>query len=139
MSRDDQTNQLVDDGIGFAEEMLVKHGEFIPYGMVMLQDGTTQMVAADSSDDQPESQAVIDMLRESFRAMAQEGTILCSAVFYEVATRLPKSGEAADAIAAAIDHREDYSVIVLYPYQVQGTQIAYAPCFANAGAGGIFN
>ncbi|WP_336986124.1 hypothetical protein [Altererythrobacter aquiaggeris] len=139
MSREDETNQLVDDGIGFAEDLLVKHGEFLPYGMVMKLDGATQFVAADTGEEQPASQDAIDALRAIFQTMAKDGAIRCSAVFHDVKTKLPDSGEDADAIAAAIDHIDDYSVTVLYPYQVMGEQVGYAPCFAVAGKGGIFD
>ncbi len=67
MSRQEDTKQLVDEGIGLAEEQLAKHGEFFPYGMVMLADGTTHMVAADNGEEQPESQPLIDLLSAKFR------------------------------------------------------------------------
>ena len=138
MSANDACNDIVDAAIGFAEQRLVQHGEFFPYGARMLDDGKIEFVVVEREDDRPASDAEIAELRETLSAQARAGEIAACGIFYDVKTRLPDTGEPADAIAVALDHHDDHSIIALLPYQVVGDQIAYAPTFAQAGEGAIF-
>ena len=139
MRASDECNDLVDEAIGFGEQQLVKHGEFIPYGAKMQNDGSIVMVAANVDEEFPQSDDVIAALRDIMRGEAQAGEIRASCIFYDVKTKIPATGEDADAIAAAVDHREDYSVLVLYPYQVHDNNVAYADPFASKGEAAIFS
>ena len=48
--------------IPFAQEMLAKNGEFYPYGASLSIDGEVKMEASYTGDEQPESQALLDLL-----------------------------------------------------------------------------
>src|SRR5277367_666996 len=72
--RDGATQQAQDDldgmlgaTIPFAQEMLAKNGEFYPYGASLSIDGEVKMEASYTGDEQPESQALLDLLIAGLR------------------------------------------------------------------------
>jgi len=64
----------------FAEEMLTKHREFLPFGG------------------------------------SQTGALKATALVYDILTVPPGKEDKQNAIAIALDHRDNYSVIVIFPY-----------------------
>jgi len=122
----------------FAEKMLSEHGEFYPYGESMQADGTIVSVAGYDGRERPPSQAIIDLLRQGFHVDAAKGTIIASALIYDVRTIPPGQSEKTDAIAVELDHRDNYSVVVYFPYSLAGRKLQIAPPFATTGMGHVF-
>ena len=133
-----EVEDLMNASIGFAEKMLKEHGEFYPYGAAMTTDGEIVSVAADGGGEQPPSQEIIDLLKESFRAAATAGEYRATALIYDVRASTPPDGEVSDAIAVALDHRDDYSVTVLFPYKIADGELVFGQIFAQAGANDVF-
>ena len=65
-------DQLLNQSIDFAQQMLTEHGEFIPFGGTMNHDGELIHVGTDLETEHPKSSDVIDVLVDSFR----EGAVL---------------------------------------------------------------
>lgn len=123
----------------FAEKMLTKHGEFIPFGASMTPDGKVAMVSGDVGEEHPKSQAVIDLLWASFRREGAEGKILCCAVAYDVRVNHPTTGQKTDAVAIGLDHRDGMSITVYYPYSIDEQKTPHiGECWASKKSGGIF-
>ncbi len=138
MPAKDDCNQLLNAALPFAEQMLRDHGEFLPFGAQMLPDGEIVSVAADDGEDYSRSQNLIDVLRAAFRAGAAEGDLLATALVYDVRVMLPGANEKSDAIALNLDHRDNYSVTVFFPYTITGGQLTIGDAFANGGDYSIF-
>ena len=77
------------------------------------------------------------MLQKAFHASAQNGEYKATALVYDVRIKLA-SGEPSDAIAIALDHKSDYSVVVLLPYTIVGGELQYGEISAQAGDGNVF-
>jgi hypothetical protein len=107
---------LVDEFIVFAEKRLREHGEFYPFGGHMKADGEIVWEGASDGTEQPRSQPLIEILRESHRRRAMKGEIRASCIVYDILTLPPGREQKKDAIAIEIDHRDDYSVVVVFPY-----------------------
>jgi hypothetical protein len=107
---------LVDEFIMFAEKQLMAHSEFYPYGGHMRADGEIVWEGASDGTEQPRSQSLIEILRESHRQRALKGEIRASCIVYDIRTLPPGREQKQDAIAIEIDHRDDYSVVVVFPY-----------------------
>ncbi|MEJ0037682.1 MAG: hypothetical protein WDO68_16680 [Gammaproteobacteria bacterium] len=124
--------------VPFAEKMLSEHSEFFPYGAAMKPDGEIVSVAGYDGREQPPSQEIIDLLNAELRKDAALGLYKATAVVYDVRVVPPGSKTKSDAIAVALDHRDDYSVVVLFPYSISnGTPDIGAP-FAEKGEHKIF-
>jgi len=51
---------------------------------------------------------------------------------------LPSSGQKSDAIAVSLNHRDNYSVIVLFPYQLKNGKLSLGEIFAQKGEADVF-
>ena len=122
----------------FAEKMLAKHGEFYPYGAAMKPDGDIVSVAAYDGREQPPSADLIDLLRTELRRDAEKLLCKATAIVYDVRAVPPGGDSAGDAIAVALDHRDNYSVVVLFPYTIANNSVQIGEPFAERGEDAIF-
>ncbi len=123
----------------FANEMLGKHREFFPYGGTMSMDGTIAQAAAWTGEERPASVEVMKLLNDGFRAGAGRGEHRATALVYDIRTIPPGKRKKQDAIAVALDHRDSYSVIVIFPYSFASDgKLAVEESFAVKGKGAIF-
>ena len=121
-----------------AEQMLEKYGEFIPFGGAMKQNGEIVNVAGFDEDDYTSSQNVIDLFKDSFRAAGRKGEYKATAIIFDVEVIPPGSEQETDAIAIALDHKDRYSVIVLFPYHITDGEVEFGETFAEDGENDIF-
>jgi hypothetical protein len=111
----DDLDALLDPLIGFAQGQLQKVGEFYPFGCTMSNDGQIAMSGADTGDEHPQSQEVIDLLAAGMRAQAESGTIRAAGICYDTRLRLP-DGASTEAIAMSLEHALGDRVLVVMPY-----------------------
>lgn len=122
--------------VPFAKKMLQEHGEFRPYGGYLTGSGEIVDVGVEL-EDKPPAAVVVRMLTEDSRKKARAGGIAASAVVFMVNIRCP-SGRMSGAIQINLDHIENYSAEVFYPFTVDGHTVNYEPIFAQAGSGEVF-
>jgi hypothetical protein len=138
MTPKEEAQRLVSSALPFAEQLLTKYGEFFPFGRVINVDGEIGYHAAYLGDEHPASSDLIDALRQVFRQMAADDKIRASAIIYDIFTLPPERSEKQDAICIAVDHRDSYSVQVIFPYRlVDGVPEIEAP-YALEGSFAIF-
>lgn len=131
--------RLLDATLTFAEKMLSKYGEFFPFGATMSVDGKVALVAGATDDERPASAEVISLLEGGFRADALAGKLKATALAFDVRVVPPRETEKTDAIAVKLDHRDDYSVVVCFPYvRTSSGELHVSTPFASAGANAIF-
>ena len=133
-----QCEDLLNAVLPFAKKMLAAHREFHPFGASMKPDGTIALAGATDGHEHPPSQALIDLLRDGFIGEAKRGLIIASATAYDVRVIPPGGTEKSDAIAVELDHRDNYSVIVLLPYKISGNNVQFGETFAQKGRSQIF-
>ena len=129
---------LMNAAVPFAKQMLDQHGEFHPFGSAMRTDGQIVPVARYDGKEHPHSVDVMKELKEAFVAGAKDGQFKATALVYDVRVTLPSTGKKSDAIAVALDHRDDLSVIVLIPYKIEKGSAALGSALAQEGEGEIF-
>jgi len=138
MTPKEEAQRLVDESLPFAEELLTKYGEFFPFGRVIDVGGAIGHHAGYPGGEQSPSSEVIDVLQKAWRQMAAEGSIRATALTYDIRTIPPGQTEKQDAVCVAIDHRDAYSIQVIFPYRlVDGVPEIEAP-FAMEGDYSIF-
>jgi hypothetical protein len=72
----------------FAQQMLVRHGEFHPFGASMTVSGEVSLAAGITETEKAESMTVIEMLTSAFRQQATDGLIRATSVSTRVWYRL---------------------------------------------------
>ena len=125
-----------------AEQMLQEHGEFFPFALALNAKGQVVAVAA-HEESSPSSEDLIRQLRQIFVSQAAAGEYRATALIYDAQVQQPAKGAPAkgvktDAIAVALDHRDNYSVVVFLPYRLEAGKLNLGEMFAQRGAGEVF-
>ena len=134
----EDVEKLMNEGVGFADQMLREHGEFHPYGSAMTPQGEIVSVAASDGTELPPSTDLIELLKGGLRQAVEERKYKATAIFYDVRVELPDGSGRSDAIAAALDHEDNYSVIVFFPYKLEASNLEYGGLFAAPGENDVF-
>jgi hypothetical protein len=111
----DELDALLDPLLNFAQEMLRTKGEFLPFGATMTNEGQVSLTAADTGEERPESQVVIELLASGMRTQANAGHIRAAGICYD-SRFTPGGGEKTDAIAVSLEHRQGDAALVMLPY-----------------------
>ena len=122
----------------FAEKMLTDHGEFIPFGGAMRENGQLVSVAGYDGAGHPMSNDTIALIKDGFIAAARQGEYKATAIVYDVKVKLPASEEKSDAIAVSLNHRDNYSIVVFIPYRIDNRRLILGTAFAQKGEADIF-
>lgn len=123
----------------FAEQMLQKHGEFFPYGAALMKNGQVVNIAGYDGHVQPQTRDIIRLLKQAFVDGAKEGDYKATALVYDMRVSLPSSGQKSDAIAISLNHENNYSVVVFFPYHLKNGQLTFGEVFAQQGKADVFS
>jgi hypothetical protein len=134
-----ESQELMDSVLPFAEKMLSEHGEFFPYGGAMKPNGEIVSIGGDNGEEHPPSNELISLLKNAFKDSATSKVYKATALVYDVRVPLPGTGEKTDAIAINLDHVSGYSVIVFLPYSLKNDELKLGQIFAQAGSNDVFN
>jgi hypothetical protein len=106
----DDLDALVSVTLPFAQEMLDKRGEYLPFGAAITLDGETRMLAGDpGAGERPESTEVLGTLVEG--VLRQQAELRAVAFVADVRTA------DSDAVRVELEHREGQAISVLLPYR----------------------
>ncbi len=130
---------LMNSVLPFAEQMLSRHGEFLPFGGATRTDGEFISVTGPGEAEHPLSGDLIRLIKDGLRDAAGKGEVKATALVYDVRTTLPSTGALSDAIAVSLNHRDAYSVIVCVPYKIGDGTIEFGEAFAQPGEADIFS
>lgn len=133
-------NKLFNAALSFAETMLAKEGEFIPFGVSMDNEGEVTLASGDVGSEHPASQDVIQLLQTSFRDSASEGGIRAAGVCLDVRIVPPGEEKKTDAICVRLAHISGEAVEVFVPYAEQNPRkYVYGNTFASQGSEFVLN
>ncbi len=110
-------DELLNHLLPFAIETLQKHGEFYPFGASMRTDSTIATVYAQTGDEHPPSQDLIDMIVQGLHKQAEHGEIRACGICLDVRTIPPGETEKTDAVCARLEHAQGEAVDVYLPYR----------------------
>ncbi len=134
----EECEELMNAVVPLAEQMLSQHREFYPFGGAMDSTGALVAVGGYTGDEHPPSADVIAVLEEGFQRAAKEGKYKATALVVDMLVVPPGKATKQDAIAVRLDHRDGYSVVVVFPYVIgPGGAVLDAP-YAVAGEQRIF-
>ena len=136
----EECEELMGSVVPFAEQMLSRHREFYPFGAAMAPDGRITAVGGHTGDEHPASQEVITLLEKGFQEDARTGKYKATALVIDMLVIPPGKDIKQDAIAVRLDHRDGYSVVVVFPYTIgpAGHVVIEAP-YAVKGEQKIFS
>jgi hypothetical protein len=133
-----QAEQLMNEGIPLAQQLLREHGEFYPYALGMAHDGTIKHVAATDGTEKPKSKNLISILEESFQDDVKRRLYKAIALFLDVVVQNPNTNTKTDAIQIGLEHIDNYCVNIFVPYSKQSGSIVYDVIFATERTPTVF-
>jgi hypothetical protein len=126
-------NHLFNEALGFAEYMLVAHGEFIPFGVSMDPTGKIAQVAGHLGAEHPPPADMVDLLQASFKEAISTSSVRAAGVCLDVLAVPPGSTEKSDAVCIQLAHSSGETVTVYVPYAKQHGEYTFGQVFATAG------
>jgi len=138
MNPKQECETLMNELLPVAEQMLEKYGEFFPYGSVMNTDGSIRSVAYYDGNERPKSQELMDHLNTIYHEYALKHQIKASGVVYDARVISPKTNEKTDAVIISLEHKDSYSVQVVFPYSIMNKKVLWDELFAMKGKADIF-
>ena len=140
MTPKEQVEDLMNEGMSFAERMLRDPGEFFPFGVVRKSDDSIQYVDASDGREAPPSKDLIDLLNQGFRRGAASGEYVATAIFVDVLTTPPGTSSKTDAVQVGLEHRSGYCVDVFIPYQRSPDgAVRFGDIFASQRESSVFD
>jgi hypothetical protein len=130
--------------IPFGRQMLEKNSEFFPYGGAMSPEGEITFVAGYDGNNRPLSGDIIDVLKDGFRKAAKQNKYKATGIFFDAKVLPPGKKEKTDALAIALDHQDNYSIMVFIPYKLKSskllkrTTVEFDELYFITGANDIF-
>lgn len=112
----EEVEKLLNAIMPFAEQQLNKNKEFLPFAAVMLSTGEIQTVASGNENEHSEAQKVIDDIQKGLIEGAKNGEYLATGIAYLSLVTDPETKEKKDAVCINLDHKDNYSVKLFYPY-----------------------
>jgi len=123
----------------FAQQMLVKHGEFHPFGASMTVSGEVSLAAGMPETEKSESTTVIETLTFGFRQQATDGLIRAMGICFDSRVVPPGASEKVDAICSRLEHMNGESAEVFLTYKKGWFgRVKYGSLFASKGDSQIF-
>jgi hypothetical protein len=110
-------DRLLNTMLPFAQQMLAKHGEFFPFGSSMTAEGEISINAADTGDEQPPSQQLIDLLTKAYQKQAEARQLRAAGICYDARVVPPGETEKSDAVCACLEHQSGEAADVYVPYR----------------------
>jgi hypothetical protein len=133
-----EVEELMNAMLPFVEDMLAEQGEFYPYGAAMDEEGEIYAAAGFEDLENPAAEEIIEIIRAGFREGAKAGNLKATALFVDMLVEPPDDNEKVDAVAVFLDHRDNYSVVVFFPYVIDSGEIRFGEIFASEGQHDIF-
>jgi hypothetical protein len=109
-----EMDELLDDALAYAEQLLESGEEFIPFGQELMLDGGIEGVFVDVEQEIDANQ-YREILHNHLAERLSAGEILGYGVCCD--TRIGDDGVETDAILVELEHVDIASTIVLVPYE----------------------
>lgn len=138
MTPKEECEVLMNELFPMASMFLNKNGEFYPFGCVMKNDGQIEQVAFYDGDEFPKSEDVIKSLTSVFYQRALKKEVKASGIVWDAKVLCPDNTKS-DAVVISLEHNDDYSVTVVFPYKkTLFKKIKWKTLFASEGDRKIF-
>ena len=138
MTPKEECERLLNALLPFALDQLKKHGEFYPFGAVLLNNDEISVTAVDNGEEHPDSTYMINQLTKVHNKRAEQREIKASGICWDAKVSL-ENGIQSDAVIISLEHIDNYSVIIGQPYKLGFLKKLHTgSIFAHKGKQDIF-
>lgn len=111
MTPKEECEKLLNILLPFAHDQLKKHGEFYPFGAVLLNSDEISLTSVYGGEEHPDSTRMINQLTKAHNEQALGKEIKASGICWNVRVSL-ENGVQSDAVIVSLEHTDNYSVII---------------------------
>jgi len=133
-----EAEELVSAVLPQAEGMLLAHGDFFPFGGAVTLDGEITRLAVDEEHRDSSIEDVIEELKGKLRSGADTNTYRATALVFPIQAQLPGADDETEAVAIALDHQANYSVVLIIPYVLSDGAVEFGEAVAQQGEDDMF-
>ncbi len=133
-----EAEELVSAVLPQAEGMLLAHGDFFPFGGAVTLDGEITQLAVDEEHRDSSIEDVIEELKGKLRSGADTNTYRATALVFPIHAQLPGADDETEAVAIALDHQANYSVVLIIPYVLSDGAVEFGEAVAQQGEDDMF-
>ena len=133
-----EAEELVSAVLPQAEGMLLAHGDFFPFGGAVTLDGEITQLAVDEEHRDSSIEDVIEELKGKLRSGADTNTYRATALVFPIQAQLPGADDETEAVAIALDHQANYSVVLIIPYVLSDGAVEFGEAVAQQGEDDVF-
>lgn len=133
-----EAEELVSAVLPRAEGMLLAHGDFFPFGGAVTLDGEITQLAVDEEHRDSSIEDVIEELKGKLRSGAETNTFRATALVFPIQAQLPGADDETEAVAIALDHQANYSVVLIIPYVLSDGAVEFGEAVAQQGEDDMF-
>jgi hypothetical protein len=135
----DECEALMSALLPVAEQMLSEHRTLRPFGCTLSASDQIVQVGGWSAVPAADDAALIAEFRASFRDGAARGELKATALSYSARSAVPGKDAAAEAVFVHLNHRDNYSIVVTFPYHFGASgELVIEDPFANDGEHDVF-
>ncbi len=127
---------LMSSVVTVAEKNLLRDGALTPLGFAIKDDGQIVEVVVGERDKSAEGE--LESVQAILMDQAHSGVFRATALATERRVKLPKTGVESSAVQIAIDHKADYSVVLVFPYVLSDGKLEWSPPFTEPGGNKVF-
>ncbi len=81
---------------------------------------------------------VVEALKVKLRSGADTNTYRATALIFPIHAQLPDTDDETEAVAIALDHQANYSVVLIIPYVLADGAVEFGEAIAQQGEDDIF-
>jgi hypothetical protein len=133
-----EAEELVNVVLPHAEGMLTAHGEFFPFGGAMTLEGEIAQLAVGEEHRDAPLELIVDELKSQLRSGAESNAFRATALIFPIHAQLPGQDQETDAVAIALDHQANVSVVLIIPYVLAEGSVQFGEAIAQQGEHEIF-
>ncbi len=133
-----EAEELVNAVLPRAEDRLIARGEFLPFGGAVTVDGEITQLAVGDEHRDSSVEDVVEALKGKLRNGADTNTYRATALVFPIQAQLPGSDDETEAVAIALDHQANYSVVLIIPYALSDGAVEFGEAVAQQGEDDMF-
>ncbi len=133
-----EAEELVNAVLPRAEDMLIARGEFFPFGSAVTVDGEITQLAVGDEHRDSSIEDVVEALKGKLRNGADTNAYRATALVFPIQAQLPGSDDETEAVAIALDHQANYSVVLIIPYALSDGAVEFGEAVAQQGEDDMF-
>ena len=138
MSAEEDLNELLNDAVDVATDMLAKASEFVPFALAMQPDGEVFHIEPEEEDQGGDPEAILDALRLGLREAAMKGRWKAVAVVADITVEDDDGEAMTAAIHIAMEHLDGDPVTCIVPYAIADDAVELDELYAEPGEPAVF-